>query len=339
MNFSPTASNHLQIQSTPALTYLNWKQRPPKLNDQLKLNFWCLQIMQKSQWSMYNGCKNYRLANVNEHLLLFSTIKKGMLQGKKIFYVMDIGAGDFTWGRGVADYLNKKIELQKKNIEVHIYSLRGEANSPFLSSTGICKIKEIGECQIEQLSQALKEQGLDRSIKFDFIISRWTFRHLTDPVGTFLQAYHWLCPETGFFLLDGFFFLTDQSSTPYSNFYFNKNMVQLLIDCDQHQHFFMTNYAENDSLNHFVIQKTNDECGKNVPLNYQATYKSKKLKREKNEDWQIQSHIITLFERVLPQDENAIQFKVEASFQEFLFGDRALYESLQQENIFLLDHV
>ncbi|HXW52479.1 MAG TPA: hypothetical protein VEL47_00110, partial [Myxococcota bacterium] len=132
---------------------------------------------------------------------------------QKEFFLLDLGAGLFQWGDGMATAINKRKDLPA-DITVHILSVVGEDFGKDYSKesperNGKCIVYKIGKFPIENLIEAFKEilpvLKLDpKSVMFDLIVSQWTFLHLIDPLGTLVQAYNLLRPTTGLMLMHGF---------------------------------------------------------------------------------------------------------------------------------------
>src|SRR3990167_8095058 len=125
-------------------------------------------------------------------------------EAKETFYVLDVGAGDFSWGKALVRYINK--ENLSPKIKVHIVSVTGEKYKGVdIQEIGSCKQYNIGAFNIENIEDIFsksKEIGL-KDVKFDWIVSRYTFIHLVDPAGTFSQCYDLLKPG-GFISMDAF---------------------------------------------------------------------------------------------------------------------------------------
>ena len=207
----------------------------------------------------------------------------------KDIYLMDIGGGNFQMGHAMARYINGK-DVQK-DFTLHIFNLRGEGwNGEKQVTEGNCIIYNIGNCKIEELADQLKEFSLEG--KVDCIVSSWCFRHLADPLGTFVQTYNFLRPYTGLLFMDWFFFLNEDQKLKFDVFTeanpFTQNMFSVLKytkapyvvqwwDCCR-------------SLDRFVLRKPdNNPC--RLPLAYKNT--------ESLEDgYQVGSSTITVFKKL-----------------------------------------
>ena len=149
---------------------------------------------------------------VDEHALLIKLIQEAP-SSRKEFHVLDIGAGNFGWAKGMADFVDQRTDLPE-GITVHIYGIRGERAPEFTVLKGRRSVLHgLGEFPVEDLGLEFKRRGLDLAGQLDLIISRWTFAHLTDPVGTFVQAYNLLRPGTGVLIMDSFRLLYESHPT------------------------------------------------------------------------------------------------------------------------------
>lgn len=96
--------------SESSKNYLDWSQRPPILKERITSAFNSLSKKSYSGWGCYNGSSAYSIAGIAECELM----KKIILQSpssRKEFYALDIGAGDFSWGQHLADYLEAQADL------------------------------------------------------------------------------------------------------------------------------------------------------------------------------------------------------------------------------------
>jgi hypothetical protein len=182
---------------------LDWEKRPENIKQEIIQEFTNLSSQNFSSWGKFNGEKHYSLLGINEHLLLKQMIKDAYPQQKE-FYVMDIGAGNFEWGRSIAGDINGD-ESIPNDIVLHIIGIRAEKNTdPEKIQKGKCILYELGKFPIENMANEFHKRNYDFSQKIDIIVSRWTFVHFVDSLGTFIQAYNYLRPKTGVILMDGF---------------------------------------------------------------------------------------------------------------------------------------
>lgn len=92
---------------------------------------------------------------------------------------------------------------------MHIFSVTGEDYGPTqVQEEGRCKTYNIGAFKIEDFQKGFAEIFLSLPLKgplfFDLIVSAYTFMHVHDPVGLFVQSYDMLCPEGITMLMHGF---------------------------------------------------------------------------------------------------------------------------------------
>ena len=214
--------------------------------------------------SIYNGRDEYHLLTLNEHLL----IKKIILESpeQKEFYFLDIGAGNFQWGRKLCKFLNNQGDLPP-DITIHILGIRGEGGIGKRKTQGKCKVYELTAFKVENLFSEFKNQGFDLENKLDLVISSWCFRHLVDPLGTFVQTYNLLRPHQGLLLMDGFFYqdktgkIIDKDPGDESNAY----LVNLLVHSKAP--FLLQPYSLQGSLWQFLVKRHNDKpC--QLPMSY-----------------------------------------------------------------------
>ncbi len=306
------------VSKTPV--YLDWRERPEELKSAINTSFQKLATLSESGWGVYNGDDSYRICGVNELKLLKKTIVDAYPH-RKDFYVLDIGAGNFQWNTGVADFIEKQTDLPK-DIKVHIVGVRGESywGQRFIE-TERCKIYNFGAFKVEELFAKFKGEGLDLENKVDVAISHWCFRHLNDSVGTFLQTVNLLRPKTGYFLVDGFFFLRNEEEMGDVGD-FNLSITRLFLDTKAP---FLTQYFDQcRSLNHFILRRP-DENRCRIPMSYSGS--SHPVKR-----WQIGSENVTRFKRELQPDDRE-EFRIYNGELSVVTGDKAMYEQLKQNGL------
>ena len=87
--------------STP--TCLNWTQRPSLVLRDINSAFDRVKKYSSSEWGMYNGSASYEMCGVNEYALIKNIILQAP-RSRKVFCFLDIGAGNFQWSRGLAEF-------------------------------------------------------------------------------------------------------------------------------------------------------------------------------------------------------------------------------------------
>ena len=304
---------------------LNWTQRPTAVQEEISDSFEGLIHQKVCQWGLFNGSDGYNLCGVDEYALMKRIILEAPKEQKE-FYALDIGAGNFQWGKGLAEYLNRQPDLPK-DIKVHIIGIRGERN---LEEREIqldrYTLYNLGAFKIEELFEEFRKQGFELENKLDLVVSRWTFRHLVDPLGTFVQTYNLLRPGTGFLLLDGFFFLHEEDKDPEAG---NKNMLQLFLDTKAP--FLTQHWNDTRSLNRFLLKRP-DAAPCSLPMSYIG------LERVP-EGYQIGSGYITRFRRksLETDQEKCIRksFRPYSSYQ-FARGDKKIYDWLKKNDLISL---
>jgi ankyrin repeat protein/SAM-dependent methyltransferase len=295
--------------------WVDWNDRPEDLKSNIHDSYEKLRPCSVSGWGYFNGSEGYCLCGVDEKALLKKIILDGYPKQKE-FYVLDIGAGNFQLSQAIADFIEKETDLPK-DIKVHIIGVRGESYwGERVVETDRCKIYNMGAFKVEEIFAKFKEQGLDLENKVDIAISRWCFRHLNDPVGTFQQVYNLLRPRTGYFLLDGFFFLRNQERMDDQ---FNKSMTQLLLDTKAP--FLAQYHNDMHSLNRFILRRP-DEIPCRIPMTYIETCGI-------GGDWQVGSQHVTRFKRE-PQDHDEVRLYYDSKI---VSGEKALYEWLKQSGV------
>ncbi len=296
---------------------LDWTQRPQIIRNRIDSIFDILSSRSKGCWG-YNGSDYYTLCYVDQHNWFLDFLHRSEQQ--KQFVALDIGAGDFSFGNTLAAGINADSRL-RNDISVTIISLRGEANPEAeYVLVGKCELLNLGAFKIEELFEEFKNRRIDIENGVDLIVSSWTFRHLVDPTGTFLQTLRLLRPETGRLFMDGFFFLFEDQKCE-GDAYGNINMILLLIACKVE--FVIDNCDAKKSLNNFCIKRTNSDPI-HIPLEY--------IKFESaGEISQIYSGVVTRFQRL--DNKN---FRADPSLNLpgagldcRLYGDRKLFEELK----------
>ncbi len=308
---------------TPALKsqHLDWNERPKPLQSAISHTFNEIMKDSKSKWGVYNGDYEYCMCGIDEQKLM----KKVILQSpqQKAFYALDIGAENFQWGRGIADFINTQNDLPK-DIKVNIISIRGEKNlGDRIIEEGCCRLYELGAFKIEEMIERFKKEGLFLEKKVDLAISRWCFRHLADPVGTFVQAFNLLRPKKGLLLMDGFVFLFQGQKWKSREFDSNFNMVQLLFDTKAP--FLMNMCSTQRSLDHFVLQRPNEKSCE-LPMKYEGVERL-----NYSNGWQIGSNCMTRFVRS-PQEEDELELNYVV--RNHLCGDIELFRFLRKNKVF-----
>ena len=306
-------------------TYLSWKDRTSEINNAISCAFQAVAHDTTSAWG-FNGDDTYDICGIKEHELMRKIITEAP-SGTKDFYALDIGAGNYQWGRALAQYLNAKEDIPK-DATIHIIGIRGEQNlAKTVTDLGQCRLYEFGNFQIEALIDAFEERGLQLANKVDVVVSSWCFRHLVDPVGTFTQAYDLLRPKTGHLLFDGFFFLHENETMLDKSLNFNARMVRLCLET--RAPFLTCSHNCARSLDHFIVSKTDDrQC--RLHKRYLGTEKLGWKQR-----WQIESRTVTRFKSLEESGVEAASLLWEGEYR----GDKGMYEWLRQGGLLIAEKI
>ncbi len=237
------------------------------------------------------------------------------------FYVLDIGAGNFQWGTSLAKYIHKNVALSE-DMTVHIINVRGESSDEEeITKHGQCQLYKLGAFKVEELYSELKERGLPCEKGLDIVISKWCFRHLVDPTGTFVQTVNALRPKTGVVLMDGFYYRIHKD--PHETNEYTK-MMELLRDTNMPYLYEFNNSGF--ALGNFILRRPDAQpC--QLPLSYQGY-------DQHIEDHQIGSKCITRFDRA-PQEHDQYGMKLGGYF--IRTGDIHLFNDLQKRGVFRRD--
>jgi len=300
--------------------YLDPSQRPESLQARVDASFKNIVGCSTSSWGLYNGNSNYNLCGVKEYEAMKKLILKDY-PSRKEFYALDIGAGNFQFNKGLAEYLNKQDDLPN-DITIHIIGVRGESNDEYKGAvtTGRCKMYNLGAFKTEEIFEQFKDLGFDLKNKLDLVVSHFCFRHFADPVGTFVQTYNLLRPNSGLILLDGFNFLYESDHPTRVDF--NKQMTQLFLDTGAP--FLIRPHSFGGSLNHFILQRPSG-----APCQLSMSYVGSKY----SEDPQIGSHTVTEFKRIpQPSDKQKLHLPKETEFHQ-MRGDKKLHDWLKENRL------
>lgn len=169
-----------------------------------------------------------------------------------------------------------------------------------------------------------QKHGLQLANKVDLVVSRWSFRHLADPVGTFIQAYDLLRPKKGYFLFDGFYFLYDKQRMDNPD-KMNNQMIRLCLNTSAS---FLTRYFDCcRSLDHFILNKPDDR-----PCHIKKQYLGIQII---SDGFQVGSETVTRFKDL---EESIDLIEGRDDRKNFLWtdayrGDKNLYEKLRQNRL------
>ncbi len=314
-------NNNASLLERPS-TSLSYKDRPESLKIRIDLAFNKIAQNTSSQWGFYNGGAHYDICEVDGHKLIDKLIEQAP-ESKKVFRLLEIGAGNFQWSASLANYVGNKSSFPK-DVTVEIYSVRGEKYlEDSVIKTDRCVQRYFGAFKVENLIDEFKKNGFELENSFDLIVTRWCMRHLADPVGTFQQAIQ-LLSLNGLFMGDGWFILDKESNMLAKYADHNRPITQLFLDTKLP---FVTRFYDGGrSLNHFVLQRSNDApCA--LPMRYVG-------ESFVGDGWQVGSSNVTQFERE-PQKEDSEGFETpESQSSNYVYGDKKLHEWLRQNALF-----
>ncbi len=293
------------------ITHLDWSKRPENIQLNVNRSYKSIKNDTKSQWGYFNGDASYSMCRIDERGLLKNIIRNAPSTQRE-FHVLDVGAGNFQWIDAMARIVNEELDLPE-GIKVHLIGIRGERyNGAETVENGRCVLHYLGHFKIEEMLKKFPKRKLFLENSLDLVLSRWCFRHLTDPVGTFAQLIG-LIRKSGYFLGDGFYYLLQE------NIEANCLMIDLLFDAKVR--FLMIDYTVGHSLNQFILQRA-DENPCQLPMSYQGVSYD-------TEGYQIGSGRITRFERA-----SAHHDFVYPQGDDIYFGDKSLYLQLRKMGVF-----
>jgi len=316
-------TNEKGVSNVSTFSHLDPSQRPESLKSTISSAFDNLSRLNLSGWGYFNGDASYNVCGVDEHALM----KKIILQAspeQRDFYCLDLGAGNFSWSKSMAAFLEKQEDLPK-DIKVHIIGIRGETNfEEEVVETDRCKIYNLGAFKVEELFEQFKQRSLNLENKIDLAVSHWCFRHLADPVGTAVQVYNLLRPHNGYFCVDGFFFLCNEET--FMKVDPNFRMTKLFLDMKAP---FLTKYnAALRSLNHFIMRRPDDSPCR-LPMSYLDTISPGNF-------CQVGSDCITRFERKAQEGDGQTVNNPTNHREEMnrINGDKKMYDWLKENGLF-----
>lgn len=274
-------------------------------------------------WSRENGSEHYGLCGVDDEKIVKHILSSASPEQKK-FLFMDLGDGQGQWGRHKVNVINN-LENFPEGAIVHIFSLRGDYGPTTEEIIGRCILHTISMCKIEELSEVLRSYKIEN--KVDLIVSHWCFRHLADPLGTFVQTYNFLRPETGLLLMDGFAVADEMDVTN-----FDPNLNLLVVLQETKAPFLMLNYNIARSLNHFALKRPDNEpC--QLHMSYIDTIPIKG-------QCQIESKVVTSFlfnttdlHTTDPKLAEMYQSMLDNQFSNNLYGDKELFSFFSKNEL------
>ncbi len=278
-----------------------------------------------------NGSEKYRIGGLDEHKLLKSIILGSPRQ--RIFYVLDLGGGDFQWGHSISKFLNEDHELAKHPFKVTMINTRGEQiYRSETNDSNKCTIYNFGAFKVENLKESLHKKGLFKNDEtFDLIVSSWCLRHLTDPLGTLIQAYN-LLGSKRVMLFDGFRFslaFQDEKhdhdlTCPKLNCLMVKSLLDLKIP------FLMHRYDQRRSMNQFIIQKSEENI-LHLPYTYDG-FQDTGVSQTGMAQYYLKFRARNQENNMKDMLEKMSSFQIESCIQYdniLLYGDEGLFDFLE----------
>jgi hypothetical protein len=181
----------------------------------------------------------------------------------------------------------------------------------------------LGEFRVEELINDLKKEGLDIEGRVDLITQHWCFPHLVDAVGTFIQSYNLLRPETGLFLGSGFYFLlTDQEKFNYRT---QKNNVLRLLQDTRAPTLLQ---SDDGRVDRFIVRRLDD-----FPCEIEMQYQGLK-NRELDEYEPLGARTVCVFKRVSQDFEKEYTITYPGMYSGCnLYGSKSLYDWLKKNQL------
>jgi NAD(P)-dependent dehydrogenase (short-subunit alcohol dehydrogenase family) len=156
----------------------------------------------------HNGIARYEVGGINEQMSIVRLMMDLYVrEGKKEFWILDVGCANFEWGKAFVDAANQI--FGKLNIVVNIVGVTGGRDAKVspeeINKQEVCKLHVFEGAPIENLSILAETDTryalFNGRIKFDAMVSRSTFVHLIDPIGT-LKSLLGMLSEGGIVITD-----------------------------------------------------------------------------------------------------------------------------------------
>ena len=310
--------------------------RPIELQQIIDDKFDIISARAHSVWRM-NGKERYCILNILDSELVKSMIFNSPDQ--KIFNILDMGGGLFQWGHKLAEFIDNDNILAERDFKVNIINTGGEQYpGQDVKYTTKCTIYNFGAFKLENLKESLnkKDMFIEQHEGFDLIVASWCLRHLTDPLGTMVQAYNLLKPER-LMLFDGFGFSVASEDEKYVSDEGNCFMIKFLRDTQVE--FLMQENNLMGSYNEFMIRKSTENI-KFIPYYFEEIY-------DRGKDTVNRSRYFLKFNKMKDKPTPNEIKKINKECAEFyaynrdklvgttvLFGDEKLFESICKSGIY-----
>lgn len=197
------------------------------------------------------GSSEYLICKIDEFALFQLLVRSNPEQ--KEFTILDVGAGNYKFGRILQDKINQDRDLPQ-DIKVKIFSLGGERHDDTIKAESadlLCALYEYESFEIENIIDQFQTRGIDIVNSADLIVSNWCLQHLVDPLGTLEQLYL-IAKKDGYILSGGFYART------VDHFNDDPNGFLASILYNTGDPLLIHPHNENYSTNHFLLQKTHD---------------------------------------------------------------------------------
>jgi SAM-dependent methyltransferase len=321
--------------------HLDWTKRPTEIVEKISILYQDINSrnIDAMRWGVYRGSNNYHLLEIEDQKL----IKKIILHApheQSEFYFLDIGAGDFSWSVNVESFIRIN-PLICKGKTFHIISMVGETvtdrteeetlskrvynycRSLFSSDAKINQYR-FGSFKIEEIHLELTRRGLDLENRVDLIVSRYCFRHLVDPMGTFAQTYNLLKPRSGLALMDSFVY-DFETASPQNTL---SRMIQILRLTKSP--FLIRSAKATRTVSQFILKRDSDRpCL--LPIDYHSINTNPKIGRS----FDAASSCICIYKKTSSEDDSWVSdYNSWCDFACFcdkiLYGDKNLFDFLNE---------
>lgn len=298
--------------------FLDPQVRPTDLKEEIQKTFDKISS-QPIDW-VYSGRSEYLISGIYAEELAWALIKEN-LATRKEFYFLDVGSGDFSWGRALAEHINKQEGLPK-DITVHIISVTAEPyGGPKLKQNGVCKLYEVDVFKVEDLRTLLdifyKKWGFSLHNSLDLIVSTYCFVHLHDPIGTLVEAYNLLRPKTGMMLVsDVYPLFEDEGLSRNLN---PEPVIELLRDINAP--LLVESYRDHFRSLPFLLQRPDEK-----PLQLNWDYSGLRSYKFNQSEFRLIATLAPRKRSELPPFSE--EFNKERL--NYFFGDKALYSFLDK---------
>ncbi len=255
--------------------YLDWRDRPASLQATIDWQFKELQKKKNSSWGIYNGDASYGILDINEANVALKLLRDAHQEGHEDIWFLDVGAGNFQLGDSLAQTLKLSDEIPL-GMHVNIIGIRGESYyGEDMVTMGPITLYKFGAFKIENLEEEFNHRNLNLRGKIDFIVSRWSMRHLVDPLGTWVQLYDLLRPKLGVMLMDWFYYLEENESlysddTKSAAFQNQRSHLLKLLNFIGDPFLIKTGNPSAKQTDQFILQKRHVDPLR-IPLVYEET--------------------------------------------------------------------